>query len=255
MKSKTYFISDVHLGAPSPEASRERERKLVGFLKRIEADCQRLYIVGDLFDYWFEYKHVVPRGHVRTLAQLAHMVENGTELHIFTGNHDLWMDDYLCEEVGAQVHRTPVRVDLDGKWFYIAHGDGLGPGDLKYKAMKRVFLNPLARWAYRRLHPNFGVGFAARMSRASRNSQDESSHAFKGEKERQLIHSKEELTRQWSDFFIYGHRHHVQDLVIGQREVDGINFESRYLVLGDWITLDSYAVWDGTTLTLTTYQP
>lgn len=258
MKKNTYFISDIHLGAPSVEESQARERRLVGFLKHITPDCERLFIVGDLFDYWFEYKHVVPRGHTRLLGQLAQMVDNGMELEIFVGNHDLWMGDYLSEELGAVIHHGPLVWEAPGTStrMYIAHGDGLGPGDRKYKAIKKLFTNPLAIWAYKRLHPNFGVGFAAKMSSTSRNSQGPEDHAFKGDKERQLMHSKAILEKEWFDYFIYGHRHHDMELIVGtQPGEDGTKFESKYVVLGDWITLNTYAKWDGEQLTLTSYTP
>ena len=253
VKENTYFISDLHLGAPSVEESQKRERKVVDFLQSIEADCKTLYIVGDLFDYWFEYKQVVPRGHTRLLGTLAQMVDRGLELHIFTGNHDLWMQDYLSEELGAVVHHDPLKIRLGSGQFYIAHGDGLGPGDLKYKMLKRIFTNPLCKWLYQRLHPNFGVGFAAQMSRASRNAQSDNDHAFLGEKERQLQHSLSILEEENIDYFIYGHRHHLKDLPLSHERKDGTKIESRYVVLGDWISIDSYAKWDGTTLTTSTY--
>lgn len=254
VKQNTYFISDLHLGAPSLEQSQQRERKVVDFLKSIEDDCATLYIVGDLFDYWFEYKRVVPRGHTRLLGTLANMADKGMHLHIFTGNHDLWMTDYLEEELGATVHHQPLRIQLGSGQFYIAHGDGLGPGDLKYKMIKRIFTNPVCQWLYRRLHPNFGVGFAARMSRASRNSQSDDDHAFLGDKERQLQHSLSVLENENIDFFIYGHRHHLKDLSITQERKDGTKIDARYVVLGDWISIDSFAKWDGTTLTTSTYS-
>ena len=255
VKQNTYFISDLHLGAPSLEQSQQRERKVVDFLKSIEDDCATLYIVGDLFDYWFEYKRVVPRGHTRLLGTLANMADKGMQLHVFTGNHDLWMTDYLEEELGATVHHQPLRIQLGKGQFYIAHGDGLGPGDLKYKMIKRIFTNPVCQWLYRRLHPNFGVGFAARMSRASRNSQSDDDHAFLGDKERQLQHSLSVLENENIDFFIYGHRHHLKDLPITRERKDGTKIDSRYVVLGDWISIDSFAKWDGTTLTTSTYSP
>lgn len=255
VKQNTYFISDLHLGAPSLEQSQQRERKVVDFLKSIQDDCATLYIVGDLFDYWFEYKRVVPRGHTRLLGTLATMADKGMKLHVFTGNHDLWMTDYLEEELGATIHHQPFKVQLGTGQFYIAHGDGLGPGDLKYKTIKRIFTNPLCQWLYRRLHPNFGVGFAARMSRTSRNSQSEDDHAFLGDKERQLQHSLSVLENENIDFFIYGHRHHLKDLPITRERKDGTKIDARYVVLGDWITLDSFAKWDGTTLTTSTYSP
>ena len=255
VKQNTYFISDLHLGAPSLEQSQQRERKVVDFLKSIEDDCATLYIVGDLFDYWFEYKRVVPRGHTRLLGTLANMADKGMQLHVFTGNHDLWMTDYLEEELGATVHHQPLRIQLGKGQFYIAHGDGLGPGDLKYKMIKRIFTNPVCQWLYRRLHPNFGVGFAARMSRASRNSQSDDDHAFLGDKERQLQHSLSVLEKENIDYFIYGHRHHLKDLPITRERKDGTKIDSRYVVLGDWISIDSFAKWDGTTLTTSTYSP
>ena len=254
VKQNTYFISDLHLGAPSLEQSQQRERKVVDFLKSIEDDCATLYIVGDLFDYWFEYKRVVPRGHTRLLGTLANMADKGMNLHIFTGNHDLWMTDYLEEELGATVHHQPLKIQLGEGQFYIAHGDGLGPGDRKYKMIKRIFTNPVCQWLYRRLHPNFGVGFAARMSRASRNSQSDDDHAFLGDKERQLQHSLSVLENENIDFFIYGHRHHLKDLPIKQERKDGTKIVARYVVLGDWLSIDSFAKWDGTTLTISTYS-
>ncbi|MEZ7825545.1 MAG: UDP-2,3-diacylglucosamine diphosphatase [Schleiferiaceae bacterium] len=254
MKNNTYFISDIHLGAPSRKESQARERRLVQFLNTIEPECKTLYIVGDLFDYWFEYKHVVPKGHTRLLGTIAQMVDRGMNLHVFTGNHDLWMQDYLSDELGATLHHGPLTLDLDGKKFYIAHGDGLGPGDLRYKFIKRIFTNPFCLWIYKRLHPNLGVGFAARMSRLSRNSQNEQDHDFLGDRERQLLHSKALLEDEWFDYFIYGHRHHLKDIVIKTSERGSTKNDCRYIVLGDWITLDSYAVWNTTTLTTSTHS-
>lgn len=255
VRTRTYFLSDVHLGAPSLAESHERERLLVGFLQSIETRCERLFIVGDLFDYWFEYEQVVPKGYVRILGQLALMVDRGMRLEVFTGNHDLWMLDYLEVEVGAVVHRQPLELQLGDQKFYVAHGDGLGPGDRKYKAMKKVLTNPFAIWLYRRFHPNFGVGLAARMSKASRNSHGDDDADFLGEREFQLQHSRNILKDRWVDYFIYGHRHHIQDLVLTTRQVDDRIVTSRYIILGDWITLNSYAVWNGTTLEVAQYTP
>ena len=168
-------------------------------MKSIEDDCATLYIVGDLFDYWFEYKRVVPRGHTRLLGTLANMADKGMQLHIFTGNHDLWMTDYLEEELGATVHHQPLRIQLGTGQFYIAHGDGLGPGDLKYKMIKRIFTNPVVSGCTDGFIQFRGC-FAARMSRASRNSQSDDDHAFLGDKERQLQHSLSVLENENIDF-------------------------------------------------------
>jgi UDP-2,3-diacylglucosamine hydrolase len=257
VKNQTYFISDVHLGAPSIDLSQDRERRLVSFLQSIAEHCERLFIVGDLFDYWFEYKHVVPRGHTRLLGQLAQMVDEGMELHIFVGNHDLWMGNYLVEELGATIHYKPLIWEVPGTSlrYYIAHGDGLGPGDRRYKAMKKIFTNPMVSWVLQRFHPNFGVGLARRMSRSSRNSQGPEENAFKGDQERQLIHSQALLEKEWFDAFVYGHRHHAKEVLLKTQDgINGAKIESKYYVLGDWITLNTYAKWDGERLTLNTYS-
>lgn len=256
MKNQTYFISDVHLGAPSIDLSQDRERRLVSFLQSIAEHCERLFIVGDLFDYWFEYKNVVPRGHTRVLGQLAQMADEGMELHIFVGNHDLWMGNYLVEELGATIHYDPFIWEVPGTSlrYYIAHGDGLGPGDRRYKAMKKILTNPMLHWILQRFHPNFGVGLARRLSRSSRNRQSPEENAFKGEKERQLIYSQALLEKEWFDAFVYGHRHHVTEMLLKtQKGTNGANIESKYYILGDWITLNTYAKWDGERLTLNTY--
>ena len=255
MKENIYFISDIHLGAPSIAESQKRERKLIRFMDTIEPDCKRLYIVGDLFDYWFEYKHVVPRGHSRLLGRLAQLVDNGLDLHIFTGNHDLWISDYLVVELGATIHRKPLEIKLGSKRFYIAHGDGLGPDELQYKLLKKVFMNKVCQWLYRRLHPNFGIGFAAKMSRASRASQTEEDHKFLGVKEKLFQHSLTILESTQIDYFIYGHRHYLKDIPLEHTRKNGINIESRYVVLGDWISIDSFAKWNGTRLITDTFNP
>ena len=173
---KIYFLSDFHLGAPNAIASLEREQQLVQFLKQAKADAAAIFIVGDIFDFWFEYKTVVPKGFVRLLGCLAEISDAGIPLHIFTGNHDLWMRDYLTEELNANVYFEPKQFEFAGKNFFIGHGDGLGPGDQGYKFIKKIFTNPVCQWLFGWLHPDLGIQLAnyfSRKSRAKTGSGDE----------------------------------------------------------------------------------
>lgn len=245
---KIYFASDFHLGAPNAEASLARERKVVNWLNDIAPTAREIFLLGDIFDFWFEYKHAVPKGYVRLLGKLAEITDSGIPLHIFTGNHDLWMRDYLKKELNAHVHYKPVIREIDGKRFYIAHGDGLGPGDKGFKFIKKIFTNPTAQWLFERIHPNTGIGMAHYFSRTSRAHTGEKDANFMGEENEWLIiHSKEILTQQHIDYFIYGHRHYPLML-----ELPG---KSMYTNLGDWINYFSYAEWNGETLALKYYRP
>jgi UDP-2,3-diacylglucosamine hydrolase len=246
-KTKIFFASDFHLGAPNHEASLVREKRIVKWLESIEDEAAELYLLGDLFDFWFEYKHAVPKGYIRLLGKLASISDKGIPIHIFTGNHDLWMNDYLKKEIHANIHYHPVVRTIGNKKFYIAHGDGLGPGDAGFKFMKKVFVNKQAQWLFSRLHPNTGIGLANFFSRKSRAKTGEEDYKFLGEdKEWLIIHSKDLLTKNHYDYFIYGHRHYplVVDLGSG----------SKYVNLGDWIKYFSYAEWDGEKLELKYFE-
>jgi UDP-2,3-diacylglucosamine hydrolase len=246
-KSKIYFASDFHLGAPDYESSLIREKKIVQWLEFIEKDAAELYLLGDLFDFWFEYRHTVPKGYVRLLGKLASMSDKGMPIHIFTGNHDLWMRDYLTKELHADIQNHPQVRMMNGKRFYIAHGDGLGPGDRGFKLMKRVFTNKSAQWLFARIHPNAGISMANYFSRKSRAQTGEGDYRFYGEeKEWLIIHSKELLQKEHFDYFIYGHRHYPLMVDLGH--------ESKYVNLGDWIKYFSYAVWDGEKLELKYFE-
>ena len=239
---KIYFASDFHLGVPTYEKSLEREKAIVRWLEMAEQDAAEIYLVGDVFDFWFEYKTVVPRGFVRLLGKLAQMTDKGIPIHFFTGNHDMWTFDYLEKEIGLKVHRAPIVVNYAGKSFMIGHGDGLGPGDNGYKFLKKVFANPLCKWLFARLHPNFGTGLALYLSRRSRIATGHIDEHFMGEENEWLIcYIEDVLKKQPIDFFIFGHRHLPIDHAIGQ---------ARYLNLGDWIKYNTYAVWDGQRLEL-----
>ena len=235
---KIFFISDLHLGAPNQAKSLERERLFVQWLEEYAPQMQELYIVGDLFDFWFEYKKAVPRGYVRSLGALAHLADKGLPIHLFTGNHDMWIFDYMPSEIGLKLYREPIIKEYHGKRFYIGHGDGLGPGDHGYKFIKKVFANKLCQWAFARLHPNFGIGLADFFSKKSRAKTGDSDAVYKGKEQEWLYtHCKEVLENQSIDYFIFGHRHLPLEL-----DVEG---KAKYVNLGDWIQYYTYATWDG----------
>ena len=242
-RNKIYFASDFHLGAPNYQASRKREDKIVGWLNSIKADCQELYLVGDLFDFWFEYKKAIPKGFVRLQGKIAEFSDAGIPVTLFTGNHDMWIFDYLPKELGVTLHRKPIRKTFQGKEFLIGHGDGLGPGDHGYKFIKKVFANRLSQWLFARLHPNFGIGLADYWSGKSRNANRGEDKKFLGEENEWLaIYCKEYLKKERVDYFIFGHRHLPLDLKVGE--------SSRYVNLGEWMNYQSYAVFDGNKLEL-----
>jgi UDP-2,3-diacylglucosamine hydrolase len=240
---KIYFISDFHLGVPNDTDSRKREDKIVSWLNSIKHDAQILYLMGDVFDYWFEYKEVVPRGYVRLLGKLAELSDAGVEMHYFTGNHDMWVFDYLPKEIGLQIHRAPIQKEYNGKKFFLGHGDGLGPGDFGYKFIKKVFANKLAQWLFARVHPNTGIGLMKFFSRKSRIATGTSDDVYLGDdKEWLMIFSREVLQKEHYDYFIFGHRHMPLD--------KQLNGQSRYINLGEWINHFTYAVFDGQELLL-----
>ena len=244
---KVYFLSDFHLGAPNEIESRKREDRLVRFLQNARKDAGIVFIVGDIFDFWFEYKTVVPKGFVRILGTLAQMADEGIQLHIFTGNHDLWMQDYLSKELNAKLYFEPQEFTIQNKHFLIGHGDGLGPGDKGYKRLKKIFTNPICQWLFRWLHPDAGIQLANYFSRKSRAKTGNADELFLGEdKEWLILYTKEQAKTMSVDFFIFGHRHYAIDLKINEK--------SRYINLGDWIRLNTYAVFDGTDLQLLTWE-
>ena len=244
---KVYFLSDFHLGAPNEVESRKREDRLVRFLQDARKDAGVIFIVGDIFDFWFEYKTVVPKGFVRILGTLAQMADEGIQLHIFTGNHDLWMQDYLSKELNAKLYFEPQQFTIQNKQFLIGHGDGLGPGDEGYKRLKKIFTNPICQWLFRWLHPDAGIQLANYFSRKSRAKTGNADELFLGEdKEWLILYAKEQAKTMAVDYFIFGHRHYAIDL--------RLNDKSRYINLGDWIRLNTYAVFDGTDLQLLTWE-
>ena len=244
-KKHIYFASDFHLGVPNFESSRKRELQLVDWLEMASKDAAEIYLLGDIFDFWFEYKSVVPKGYVRVLGKLAQIVDEGIKVTLFTGNHDMWMFDYLEKEIGLTIHRDPVVKEFTGKKFYLGHGDGLGPGDYQYKFLKRIFANKLCQWLFARVHPNFAFGVAKIWSGKSRLKNNKKEEGFTTKENEWLYeYSKGILKGQHYDYFVFGHRHLPLDL-----PVEG--HQSRYINLGEWVTGDPhYAVFDGESLNL-----
>lgn len=241
-----YFSSDNHLGAPTAEASAPREKKFVSWLDDIKKDAAAIFLLGDLFDFWFEYKTVVPKGFTRTLGKLAEITDSGIPVYFFVGNHDLWMEDYFKTELNIPVYHNPQEFVLNNKAFLIGHGDGLGPGDKGYKRMKKVFTNPFSKWLYRWLHPDIGMRIAQYLSVKNKLISGEEDAKFLGEDNEWLAqYSKRKLEEKHRDFFVFGHRHLPLEIELKNN--------SKYINLGDWITHYTYGVFDGETFELKNY--
>ncbi|MDO7172058.1 UDP-2,3-diacylglucosamine diphosphatase [Mariniflexile sp. AS56] len=244
---KIYFASDNHLGAPTAEASRPREQKFVAWLDSIKHDAAAIFLVGDLFDFWFEYKTVVPKGFTRTLGKLAEITDSGIPVHFFVGNHDLWMNGYFQEELNIPVYHKPKEFTFNNKTFFIGHGDGLGPHDKGYKRMKKVFTNPFFKWVFRWVHPDIGVNIAQYLSVKNKLISGDDDATFLGEDKEWLVqYSKEKLKDKHRDYFIFGHRHLPMQI--------NLNENSKYINLGDWIGYYTYGVFDGENLELKVYK-
>ena len=243
-----YFASDFHLGAPNYEESLKREKLIVKWLDEIKSDAKEIYLVGDIFDFWFEYKSVIPRGFVRLQGKIAELTDSGIPIHVFTGNHDMWIFDYLPKELGVQLHRKSIVKDYNGKKFLIGHGDGLGPRDYTYKMLKAVFSSKICQWVFARIHPNFGIGIANAWSRKSRKSNIDYDEVYHGEdKEQLIIYCNDYIKKDPSiDYFVFGHRHLPLEINIGKK--------AKYFNLGEWIKYNSYAVFDGDKLEMKNYK-
>lgn len=245
---KIYFSSDNHLGAPTAEESRPREKIFIQWLDTIKLDAQAIFLLGDLFDFWFEYKTVVPKGFVRTLGKLAELRDSGIQIYFFVGNHDLWMHDYFETELNIPVYHDPKEFVFNDKRFFIGHGDGKGPGDKGYKRMKRVFVHPVSKWFFRWLHPDIGVQLAQHLSVKNKLISGEEDKEFLGEEKEWLVqYSKRKLETQDYDYFVFGHRHLPMEVKISE--------QSTYFNLGDWINHYTYGVFDGEKFQLKTFHP
>lgn len=240
---RIYFASDFHLGAPDYVSSLAREKEIVKWLNACRKDAEEIFLVGDVFDFWFEYRRAVPRGFTRLLGTISEITDSGIPVHWFTGNHDMWIFDYLPKECGIQLHREPVVREWNGKRLMIGHGDGLGPGDHGYKFIKKVFASPLCQWLFARLHPNFGIWLASKSSGYSRSVTGDHDRIFLGEDNEWLVvYAREVLQREHFDYFIFGHRHLPLEIKLNDRSV--------YMNLGDWLKDYTYGVFDGEKLTL-----
>ena len=239
---KIYFASDLHLGLPDFQESLKREKHFVNWLDTIKDDASEIFLVGDIFDFWYEYKNVVPRGFTRILGKISEITDSGIPIHYFTGNHDIWVSDYLPTETGVILHRQELIIERNNKSIFIAHGDGLGPGDHKFKLLKKIFTNKFLQWCFSRLHPNFALWFGHKWSLSRRYSHGKVPGYFGDDKEWMVLYSKEKLKKQHLDFFVYGHRHLPLEIQLNEK--------SKFINLGDWINNFTYAIFDGKELKL-----
>lgn len=252
-RKKIYFASDAHLGARFHKDPLAVEKKLVRWLDSIKTEAQAIWFLGDMFDYWYEYKYVVPKGFTRFLGKLAELADSGIEIHFFIGNHDIWIFDYLPHEIGAVIHREPLTIDLLGKRFFLAHGDEVDSRSFSFRVIRAVFRNKFCQWLYGGIHPRWTFGFALGWSLRSRKdglkkNEEEKQEGYKGEANEYLVLFAKEYLRTHPDinFFIFGHRHILLDLML--------NRTARLLVAGDWMHYFSYIEWDGETLLLEQFE-
>lgn len=244
---QVYFASDFHLGIAGRLSAKDRERQIVRWLDQVQLDAAAIFLVGDLFEFWFEYKRAVPRGYIRFLGKLAELRDAGIPVYVFTGNHDMWLFDYFPEELDIPIIRKSIRMQINEKRFMIGHGDGLGPGDHGYKRLKRIFANPLCQWLFARLHPNLGIGMAWFWSGKSRAVQLEVEQFLGPEREWLIQYCERKLANLPTDFFVFGHRHLPIDYTLS-------NAHSRYINLGEWMNFNSYAVFNGQDLELRFFE-
>ena len=243
-----YFLSDAHLGSLAIKHGRTQERRLVRFLDSIKDKASAIYLLGDMFDFWYEYKYVVPKGYTRFLGKLSEITDMGVEVHFFTGNHDIWAYEYLEKECGVILHKSAVTTEIGDKVFFLAHGDGLGDTDRKFKFISSVFHNRLCQRMFSALHPRWGMNFGLNWAKHSRLKRVGGVEPpYMGEEKEYLVRfSKEYIkTHENIDYFLFGHRHIALDLILSKK--------SRMLILGDWIRLFTYAVFDGEHLFMEKY--
>jgi len=245
---KIYFASDFHLGSPDAQKSLEREKKIVRWLDSIRHDAAHIFLLGDLFDFWFEYRYVIPKGFVRFQGKLAELADSGIPISIFTGNHDLWSFGYFNQEMNIPVYRNPQEIVVNNKKLWIGHGDGLGAGDHTYKILKKVFENKLCQWLFEKVHPSLGMGFAEAWSKQSKakNLKTDGSNYFLGEKEWLWGYCKDIEKQNPHDFYVFGHRHLPLDLPVGKN--------GRYFNIGEWLSYFTFGEFDGDTFSLKTFK-
>ena len=248
-KDRIYFASDIHLGSSARENPLITEKRFVRWLDLIKDSAKTLYLLGDIFDFWFEYKRVVPKGFTRFLGKIAEMHDNGTEIHFFIGNHDIWMFDYFQKEVGIIVHKEPLVTEIAGKKFYLAHGDGLGDNSSSFKFLRSIFRNRICQFLFKRFIPSaWGLGFGHAWAKHNRKKSFANPIPYLGEDKEHLVLFSKQYIKQHPeiDFLIFGHRHIMLDLML--------NKKSRMMIIGDWMEYFSYAVFDGSNLMLEQFE-
>lgn len=245
-KGLIYFVSDVHLGAPALKNNRERELLFAQWLDEIKYNVAELYLMGDIFDFWFEYKKVIPRGFSRILGRLADIADSGVPVHIFAGNHDLWLKDYLAEELGATIHHTQCIKEIRGKSFFLAHGDGLDVKDKGYLFLKKLFTSKPLQWLFARIHPNAAFYLAHKWSAYSRLSKSDYQDDFMVNQDEMYKFAADFLKTKQVDYFVMGHRHRMVN-----KQMEG---NASFVLLGDWINSFSYGVFDGENFKLKQYK-
>lgn len=246
-QKKIYFAADFHLGVPDHASSVAREKRIVSWLEQIRHDAHSIYLLGDIFDFWFEYRYTIPRGFTRFLGKLAELRDAGIPIIFFTGNHDMWMFDYFPQELGIPIYRKPVLLEVGGQRLLIGHGDGLGPGDHTYKMLKRLFNSRICQWLFARIHPNLGMYIAHTWSRRSRITNLNRGERFESlDNEYLWIYCSEVERTQHHDFYIFGHRHLPLDLKVTET--------SRYINVGEWVNFNTYAVYDGENVRLEEFK-
>lgn len=247
-QKKIFFASDFHLGVPNAEESRAREKRIIQWLDSIKDEAHSIYLLGDIFDFWFEYKHAIPKGFIRLQGKLAELRDAGIPIIFFTGNHDMWMFDYFPSELDIPIYREPLLLQVGNQKLLIGHGDGLGPGDTTYKILKKFFNSSICQWLFARIHPNLGIGIANMWSRKSRISNMKRGEEFVTKEQEYLwVYCTELEKNTHHDYYIFGHRHLPLDLQIGEH--------GRYINLGEWVNFNTYAVYDGQHVVLKTFTP
>ena len=243
-----FFASDFHLGAPDHATSLTREKLIVRWLDHVKPNAHSIYLMGDIFDFWFEYAKAIPKGFIRLQGKLAELRDQGLPIYFFTGNHDMWMFDYFPRELGIPVYREPLTLKVNNQTLLIGHGDGLGPGDATYKILKTLFNSSICQWLFAWIHPNLGMRIAHYWSRKSRISSMKMEEAFQGEEKEFLLTYCKELEKSLHhDFYVFGHRHLPLDLAVG--------INSRYINTGEWVHFNTYAIYDGKHVELKTFEP
>jgi len=247
MSKSVFFASDFHLGLDTHETSQQRELRIISWMDSILDKCEQLFLLGDLFDYWFEYDTVVPKGYFRFFAKISEFTARGIPVHVFTGNHDMWLFDYMEKELRVIMYRKVLEIYINDFKFVLGHGDGLGPGDHGYKFIKKVFSSRINQWLYAKIHPDWGIKLMRYFSKKSRDSQEHNNQFLGKEKEWLVQYCESYLNTNKADFFIFGHRHFPIDYTLS-------NNHSRYINAGDWIDHNSYVEFNGSTIELKYYN-